>query len=212
LRRLLAVTVVAVLVAAVGGANAAPLAPKPQGGPNSTCTENVNGWTLHPNGFGEDTYASWKGQEGLPDCTGGANQAFYLQKMTPTAAPVAAVAVIDGVADLSTEGLSLEFWWQTDGHCGAGAPRFNVGLDVAGTAQTFFVGCQMMQSGDTATDDQGDEWEQRTYNGPWPPSSTVTSLAIVFDEGNDVGPGFVYLDNIRVNGHTWTSPSDNASN
>jgi hypothetical protein len=40
---------------------------------------------------------------------------------------------------------------------------------------------------------------------------TITSLAIVFDEGNDLTPGFVFLDNITVNDHTWTGPADNGS-
>jgi len=42
-------------------------------------------------------------------------------------------------------------------------------------------------------------------------AGTVTSLAIVFDEGTDVGPGFVFLDNITVNAKTWTSPHDNGT-
>ena len=42
----------------------------------------------------------------------------------------------------------------------------------------------------------------------------ITSLAIIFDEGTDTGPdftGFVFLDNITVNGKTWTSPGDNGT-
>src|SRR4051812_7143725 len=42
---------------------------------------------------------------------------------------------------------------------------------------------------------------------------TIQGLQIVFDEGNDVGQGFVFLDNITVeiNGvpHQWTGPMDN---
>ena len=45
-------------------------------------------------------------------------------------------------------------------------------------------------------------------NGPLQ-AGTVTGLAIVFDEGNDVGQGFVYLDNVRVGNYVWTSASDN---
>ena len=43
------------------------------------------------------------------------------------------------------------------------------------------------------------------------PAGTVVRLAIVFDEGNDVGQGFVYLDNIQVGNHVWTSASDNGN-
>jgi hypothetical protein len=41
------------------------------------------------------------------------------------------------------------------------------------------------------------------------PPGTVVGLAIVFDEGTDVGRGFVYLDDIRVGDWLWTSASDN---
>jgi hypothetical protein len=44
---------------------------------------------------------------------------------------------------------------------------------------------------------------------------TIVSLAIVFDEGNDVGQGFVYLGDITVDTtsgpHIWTSASDNGN-
>lgn len=40
---------------------------------------------------------------------------------------------------------------------------------------------------------------------------TITSLAIVFDEGTDQGQGFVFLDNITVNEQGWTGPGDNGS-
>ena len=57
-----------------------------------------------------------------------------------------------------------------------------------------------------------------------PSALTIRSLAILFDEGTDnpipqppgcpVGPsspGFVFLDNIIVNDHVWTSASDNGN-
>jgi hypothetical protein len=40
---------------------------------------------------------------------------------------------------------------------------------------------------------------------------TLTGLSIVFDEGTDSGEGFVYLDNIQVNDHTWTYAGDNGN-
>ena len=44
-----------------------------------------------------------------------------------------------------------------------------------------------------------------------PADATISSLAIVFDEGTDVGAGFVFLDNITVNTTVWTSPSGNSN-
>ena len=51
--------------------------------------------TLHPAGFGENSRANWKAQQGLSDDTptGNPNQALYFQKMTSTATFAAGVAV-----------------------------------------------------------------------------------------------------------------------
>jgi hypothetical protein len=174
-------------------------------------------YTLHPSGFGEHSYSSWKGGEGLPDSHGGANQALYLQKMTSTPTFAAGVAVIKGFEGQPVSALTgLEFWVGLDGHCGAGAPRFNIYVQpLVGPQQTLFVGCQEMVPGDTATAPSGREFQQRTYDLPFPAVGTITGIAIVFDEGNDVGKGFVYLDNITVqsetSSHTWTSASDNGN-
>jgi hypothetical protein len=58
-------------------------------------------------------------------------------------------------------------------------------------------------------------FQQRSYDGPFPLVGTIAGIAIVFDEGNDVGQGYGYLDNITVTAgttsHTWTSASDNGN-
>jgi len=175
-------------------------------------------YTLHPSGFGEHSYSAWKAHEGLPDTSGNKDQALYFQKMTSTATIAAGVAVIKGFEGLPVSSLSrLEFWWGTDGHCGAGAPRFDVFVQpTVGPQYTLFVGCQGMTPGAHATAPSGRVYEQRTYTGPFPVDGTIAGIAIVFDEGNDVGQGFVYLDNISVQAgtvaHTWTSASDNGNN
>jgi hypothetical protein len=178
---------------------------------------------LHPNGFGDHSYSSWKADEGLPDSTGAKDQALYLQKNTATATPAAGVAVIKGVEGLPTTALGdLQFWWRTDTHCGAGAPRFNVRVQPAlGPAQTIFIGCQGMVPGAVQMH-EGTTFQQRTAPPGAVPPGQVVSLAIVFDEGNDVGrcadgagvltgESCVFLDDIRAAGHTWTSPSDNGN-
>jgi hypothetical protein len=167
---------------------------------------------LHPSGFGQHSYSAWKADQGLPDSRGNKDQALYFQKLTSTATFAAGVAVFKGFEGEPTSAvLPLEFWWRTDGHCGAGAPRFNVRYDPGmGSNQTFFVGCAGMIPGATMTH-EGRTYQQRTFPGPLPPG-TIVSLAVVFDEGNDVGGGFVYLDDIRVGTHLWTSASDNGNN
>jgi hypothetical protein len=170
-------------------------------------------FTLHPSGFGEHSYSAWRGQEGLPDTTGTKNQALYFQKETSTATFAAGVAVFKGFEGLDTADLDdLEFWWRTDGHCGAGAPRFNVRIQPAfGPRFTQFVGCQGMVPGATEPAPNGQTFEQRTFPAGGILPGTVVSLSLVFDEGNDVGQGFVYLDDIRVGSHVWTSASDNSN-
>lgn len=169
-------------------------------------------YTLHPRGFGEHSYAAWKGHEGLPDARGNGDHSLYFQKQTLTADYAAGVAVIKGFEGTPVSELgTLEFFWRTDGWCGAGAPRFNVTFENSGVRQTMFVGCQMMTPGETVTDDAGREWERRTYDGPFPDAGTITSIIIVFDEGNDIGTGFVHLDNIRAGDKTWTGPADNSN-
>ena len=173
-------------------------------------------YTLHPSGFGDHSYSAWKAGEGLVDSGGAANQALYFQKMVPTATFAAGVAVINGFEGQDTSSvLPLGFWYGTDGHCGAGAPRFNVRIQPPMTTdpalrQTFFVGCAEMVDGGSATAPNGRVFQQKSFLGTLPPG-TIASLSIVFDEGNDVGQGFVYLDNIEVGGHTWMSASDNGN-
>jgi hypothetical protein len=183
----------------------------------------ADGWKLHPDGFGQKSLAAWKAQQGEPDAQGGANQALYFQKLVPTAVPAAGVAVFnvpDGttVADITP----LAFDWRVDGHCGAGAPRFNLQYrnppDTA-VLTAFVGGCANMVQTPTADP----RWIRASTALPTgavfpldpahPPTaeSVVVGLALVFDEGTDAppNPGFVYLDNIQVGTNFWTSASDN---
>lgn len=166
---------------------------------------------LHPSGFGEHSYAAWKGGEGLDDSSGAKDQALYFQKMTATTTFAAGVAVFNGFSGQQASSLlPLSFWYRADGHCGAGAPRFNV--RVEGEPIPRFIGCASMLTTATTMDDEGRVWIQKTFSGPWLTDGTVVGLAIVFDEGNDVGPGYVYLDDIRVGDWLWTSAADNDGN
>jgi hypothetical protein len=183
-------------------------------------------WTLHPSGFGVDSQAAWKAQEGRADAQGNANQALYFKKMTETATFAAGIAVVNGVEGLAVNALTALTWdRRTDGHCGAGAPRWNVGITGASGAQfTLFLGCAAATH--TATDDAA--WITDSYAGDAivdigganagltpeqiadAKAGTIRSLAIVFDEGTDQGPGFVVLDNITINQKVWDSASANA--
>ena len=182
-------------------------------------------FVLHPNGFGPHSYSSWKADEGLPDSHGGKDQALYFQKNTTTATVAAGVAVFKGVEGMDVSALfPLSFYVRVDGHCGAGAPRFNLRVENPATQvrQTVFIGCQAMTPGGVAGH-EGRTFQQRSILGPPVPGTfRVVSLSIVFDEGVEFGkcrgiPGLVggqsctFLDDITVAGHTWTSASDNGN-
>jgi hypothetical protein len=193
-------------------------------------TASAGGLTLHPNGFGEKSYAAWKAQQGKPDSRGSSDQALYFQKNTSTATPAAGVAVVKGVEGAPASQLTGLSWeHREDGHCGGGAPRWNVTVDMGGTSQTFFFGCFAAEHNEAGTA-SGHGWcEDRNSDVSLPAGATIQSLAIVFDEGTDVpnaappgceqepGPsGFVHLDNIEVefNGqvYCWTGAHDNGNN
>jgi hypothetical protein len=195
--------------------------------------------TLHPSGFGQHSYSAWKAHEGLPDSDTNPmpEQALYFQKMTATATVAAGVAVFKGFAGLPVNQITgLEFKYRDDGHCGAGAPRWNIISQdpVTGKRYIIFVGCAgMATSGEeTYTNTKGEShtWIKKTLPAPLGPCAPfdpdapavsscanfpVTQLALVFDEGTDAGPGFVFLDDITVataNGvKMWQSASDNGN-
>lgn len=131
---------------------------------------------------------------------------LVLAKNCPTATNASAGA--DIVTALEGQDVSmlteLNFEYETGGHCGAGAPRFNV--VVAG--QTYFLGC----SAGTHTD-LGNGWTRVEFTSTdfaaagIPTTGTLDDVYVVFDEGTDtpaggtIGtPGTVTLDNFSVNG------------
>jgi hypothetical protein len=94
-------------------------------------------------------------------------------------------------------------------------PEADLDADLRGRRRyTFFVGCQAMTPGAAEPGPNGTTFEQRSYSGPFP-TGTIAGISIVFDEGNDVGRGYVYLDDVEVTtetaSHMWTSASDNGN-
>ena len=165
-------------------------------------------YTLHPNGFGQKSYSAWKAKQGIVADAYGGQHSLYFQKNTLTATFAAAVARIKGFEGETVESLgSVEFWWRSDGHCGAGAPRFNINTEEG---MTYFVGCAAMAKGATEEGPNGTTYEQRTFDVSDLPG-TVSSIVIVFDEGTDIGQGFVHLDRIRVGPKRWSEPADNGN-
>lgn len=190
-----------------------------------------SGLKLHPDGFGEHSYAAWKAHEGEQDARGNADQALYFQKFTATETNAAGVARITGLEGQPLSAIeSLSWEHRIDGWCGAGAPRWDIIVaDANGNRGVIFLGCA------AAVHSPGAEtgWIKDTQPGATGIAAlpvfgftpefigtgplTISELLIVFDEGTTqfglpLGPGFVFLDNIEVNGTIWTSASDNGGN
>lgn len=203
--------------------------PAPADAARAANSNNGNsGLALHPSGFGENSYAAWKAKEGLPDSRGNADHALYFQKMTTTATFAAGVARVTGLEGQPLSALvGLSWEHRTDGWCGAGAPRWDVIVsDQAGNRGVIFLGCAAA----VHTPGSAANWIRDSYPAGTPIASlpatgftedfnasdplTISELLIVFDEGTDIpaNPGFVFLDNITVNGKVFTGPGDNGSN
>jgi len=172
--------------------------------------------------------STWLNGLGLPD-DGTANpgggtthQGILLSKNGPTSDCSAAVVTIGGFVAGGTLS-ALGFDYRLGGHCGGGAPRFNV-TDTSNN--TYFFGCN---TGTASTSPQDPaNWSRVTFNaagGPYPgaegfvfgPGGTpVQSIAIVFDEGTDTptvdapaGVGLATIDNIRINNTLITKKAGN---
>jgi hypothetical protein len=174
--------------------------------------------------------SAWLGGMGLPD-NGGLNttaadlaanankndphRGLLLSKNGPTADCSAAGAAITGFHRGAT--LSeLGFDYRNGGHCGAGAPRFNI-TSVDGF--TYFAGCADGTQSPAPQD--AAHWTRVRFTDAqvFPASPTappfafgssgteIKSISIVFDEGTDApsasdpnGVGLAVLDNIDVGG------------
>jgi hypothetical protein len=149
--------------------------------------------------------AGWVAQQGLPD-VGKSDHALYLAKVGPTSNCAAAGAVIDGIA--GTELTAIGFDVREDGHCGAGAPRFNVSTEDG----FWYLGCAAAPTAGTLTDARGKNWTRKLLDAAALAAAgvtgKVTSISIIFDEGTDQGTGSTHLDNINVNGTLYGKPAD----
>jgi hypothetical protein len=134
------------------------------------------------------------------------DEALVLAKLLPTSANAAAGARIEGVEGIRLRELGFDVY--AGGHCGAGAPRFDV-TTVDGT--TYFFGC--LYGTHTPAADKPTTFERVRFSDadaapqlvgdpPWPGfgHARIASISITFDEGTDQGSGFTALDNIDING------------
>ena len=133
---------------------------------------------------------------------------LVLAKNVDTSVVAAALAALNG-PEGKTVAVNTEFGYsyRSDGHCGAGAPRFNVTVTDGTDEATYAVGCANPA---TNTISVNADWTAKT----WTPTnffflngslavplvdSEIVAIVIVFDEGTDVGPGEAILDDITFN-------------
>ena len=174
--------------------------------------------------------AAWLGGMGLPD-NGGQNSnpanptdnpnkkdrhsGLLLSKNGPTPDCSSSGARIRGVSGMIvTATFELGFDYRNGGHCGAGAPRFNV---TTTTGFSFAGGCA--NGIQTAAPQDPAQWTRvrifPTLAGqgfpPIPVGSEIASISILYDEGTDTanndtqGVGLAVIDNIDIGGQLITS-------
>jgi hypothetical protein len=159
----------------------------------------------------ETVQAEWLHHIGLPDKSGDENSGLLLSKNAKTTTNSAAGAEVKGASGITLTELGYDI--RNGGHCGAGAPRFNV---VTKDGVNHFVGCNSpppaIETAPTTVDGAASGWRRLRWTAAqlaaaFPPivpgSNVVKSISIVFDEGVDTGPdfsGMAIIDNIDVNG------------
>ena len=153
----------------------------------------------------------WVKHLGLPQDSDKNRFGLILSKNGTTPTNASAGLVVHGVKGLHLTELGFDV--RNGGHCGAGAPRFNV---VTSDGVTRFYGCVY---GTHIPSTPAPGWQRVRFftNVSYPGAPAITgdltiaSISIVFDEGTDTGPdfsGMVVLDNIDINGVLIGAPGE----
>jgi hypothetical protein len=164
---------------------------------------------VQPFQFGSGALAAWMVGAGIPVAGDIAQYGLYLQKGTQTSSFAAAGGSIEPLpAGLNGANLSeLSFaisgyqgqpFGTANGYCNNGAPRFNVSSNNG----TCFLACA---HGDR-TQDPATGWWTISFTPPFNGylgceggiSGRISGIEVILDEGTDVGPGNVVLDNITI--------------
>jgi hypothetical protein len=150
------------------------------------------------------------------DAADRSSEGLLLAKTGPTGNVASAGAILRNVAGLTLTELGYDLRKPAGpsdargSHCGAGSPRFNVQTSDA----FYFVGCNSPPGTVTYS---GNGWVRLRWSTTGGNlmgfnlttgnletiTGTVSSIAILFDEGQDASPdefGLAILDNIDVNG------------
>jgi hypothetical protein len=171
--------------------------------------------------------AAWLGGMGLPDRDRPNTSAaaprdprlgLLLSKNGPSPECASSGARLEGVqGTVVSTTFELGFDYRNGGHCGAGAPRFNVSTRTPTGASIFhFVGGCANGASQPASQDPT-QWSRVRFGlaqqfPPITPGSRIERISIVYDEGIDIpsvqdpiGVGLAVLDSIFVNGRAGRS-------
>src|SRR5205823_13362446 len=147
--------------------------------------------------------AAWLGGMGLPDTDGDAalngvpataddpHRGLLLSKNGPSTDCSSAGARITGVKGMTVDAaFTLGFDYRNGGHCGAGAPRFNVVAKPATGPNTshFVGGCA--NGVQTAAPQDPAQWTRARFTPAQqfpaiPPGSRLVSITLIYDAGTD---------------------------
>ena len=136
---------------------------------------------------------------------------LLLSKNGPTPDCSAAGAEIRGVRGMVVDaGFGVGYDYRNGGHCGAGAPRFDIDTDMG----FFFVGCANAPK--TPAPQDPVQWTRtrsllttcgvECFPSAIPAGAKIKSITLTYDEGTDTanndteGVGLAVLDNIFING------------
>jgi len=165
------------------------------------------------------------GANGVPATAGNPHLGLLLSKNGPTPDCSSAGARILGAeGTVVTATTTLGYDFRNGGHCGAGAPRFN--LTTQDNVLHFIGGCANSTQTPSTQDPQ---WTRATASPtdpaqafpPVTPNSRIKSLTLIYDEGTDTptaqdpnGVGLAVVDNIFVDNRFISAgrgiaPSDN---
>ena len=168
---------------------------------------SVKPFVFDPDGTGI-VVSAWVTHQGLSDA-GKSDHALFLQKDGLTSVNAAAGAEVTGVNGITLEEIGFDI--RTDGHCGAGAPRFNV---QASDGFHFLGGCANGTITPLSADWDRVRIDPSSPTHAFPPiaaGAKIVSISIIFDEGTDTGPdftGLAYIDNIDINGTLIGKPGN----
>jgi hypothetical protein len=206
---------VAVLLVATMTIGAAAVAARVSTGPQRDGTPNATDkhFTASPFEF-DPTHSGivvgdWVRHLGLPDSQSDQRFGLLLSKNGTTLTNASAGVVFHGVKGIHVTQLGYDL--RMGGHCGAGAPRFNL---VTTDGITHFFGCHSGTKTAVAPGWQRVRFSPTNVAQAFPvitPGETVESIAIVFDEGTNTDPdfsGMVVLDNLDINGALIGGPGD----